>query len=95
MILDLVRSVDLHDELGEKVLRKLHHVLVVSVSLVELDGGELRVVSSVDGLVTELFADFVHSLQTTNNEVLQVELRCDTHEDVHAQTVVMSLERTS
>jgi len=63
--------------------------------LIELDGSEFRVVSSVDRFVTELFTDFIDTLDTTNNKVLKVKLRSYSHEDIQIQIVVMSLERTS
>lgn len=63
--------------------------------MIELDGSELRVVSSIDGFVTELFTNFIDTLDTTNNKILKVKFGSYSHEDIQIQIVVMSLERTS
>ena len=48
--------------------------------------------SHVDLLVSEYTSDFEHSIQTSDNEFLEVELRCDTHEKVELEIVVVSDE---
>lgn len=56
--------------------------------LVELAGGELRVVCHVDALVAELPPNLVHPVEATHNEHLEVQLGRHAHVEVHAEVVV-------
>ena len=91
-VLDLVIASDLLDHVGDHLLSHVHEVLVVGVSLVELTGGELRVVSEINTLIAELTANLIHTVQTTNDQHLQVQLGSDTEVQVHVQVVVMGDE---
>ncbi len=70
----------------------LEQVVVIGVGHVELAGGELRIVGQVDALVTELTADLVHSLQTADHQLLQVQLGGDAHEHVQTEVIVVRHE---
>lgn len=48
--------------------------------------------SHVDSFVSELLADFKHTLHSSDNEHLKVELGGNTHEEFHVKVVVESLE---
>ena len=50
---------------------------------------------AVHTLVAEVTTNLVHSLKTTNDETLEVELGSNTHVHIHIQSVVVSDERTS
>lgn len=80
VILNLERSVNLHDHLGNHVLSKLHHIVVISISLIELASSKLRVMSEIDALVSELLSDFEYSVNSSNNKLLEVQLWSDSHE---------------
>ena len=89
---DLGASGNVLDHSADHALGHLHQVVHVGVSHVELADGELRVVSHVDTLVSEDSTDFVHSVKTTYDELLEVELRSDTEEKVELEVVVVGDE---
>lgn len=70
VVLDLVRTEQVHDEAREEALGDLDQVVVVRVGHVELAHGELRVVCEVDAFVAEVAADLVHSVDASNNQHL-------------------------
>mmetsp|Transcript_5062 Transcript_5062/g.10994 ORF Transcript_5062/g.10994 Transcript_5062/m.10994 type:complete len:245 (-) Transcript_5062:534-1268(-) len=63
--------------------------MIIRVRLVELTGGELGVVGHVNALIPELPADLVHTLNASNHECLEEELRSDAHIELHAEVVVV------
>ncbi len=81
-------------EVGDQVLGEAHHVAVVGVGLVELQHRELGVPAGPDALVAEGAADLEDTLETTDHEALQVELRRDPEVEVEVEGVVMRDERT-
>lgn len=95
VVLGLVSTGDLLDHSGDEVFSDRHHVVGIAVGPVELASGELGVVGKIDSLVSELAANLVHTLETTHNQHLQVQLRRDTHEQIHVVLVVVSDERLS
>lgn len=88
----LVAASDVLDETGNEVFGGVHEVESISVGLVELAGGEFGVVGKVNAFVTELATHFVDTLKTTNNQHLEVQLRSNTHEEIHVEVVVVSNE---
>lgn len=92
MVLDLVSAKEMVDHAGQELLSKVHKIVHISVSPVELAGGKFRVVSQIDAFVAELTTDFVHLFQTTNGQHLEIQFGCDTHEHVEVQIVVVSDE---
>lgn len=56
------------------LLRKINQVSVVSVGHVELESSELRIVRTVDTFISEHFANLVHSVKPSNNELFEEEL---------------------
>ena len=59
---------------SENVLCELHHVVVVSIGLVELNGCELRVVAGGGALVSEDAPNLKHLFETAHYEALEVQL---------------------
>src|SRR5665213_3090661 len=51
----------------------VHHHFVVRVRLVKFQHRELRIVSSIDTLVTKVVADFINALEATLDQPLEVE----------------------
>ncbi len=70
VILDLVRAEQVHGQAREELLGDLNHIVAVSVGHVELAHGEFRVVGQVDALVTEVSANLVDTIDTSNNQLL-------------------------
>ena len=79
----LVTAGDVLDETRNKILSDVHDVVHIGISPVELAGGELGVVGKIDPFVTELAAQLVHALKTSDNQHLQIQLGSNTHEQVH------------
>ena len=90
-----ISHLDLKHHLRDELLSHVKEVVVVGVSLVELARGELGVVGHVNPLVTELSTNLVDSLDASHDEHLEVELGGDTHEELHAEVVVVGLKGTS
>jgi hypothetical protein len=87
----LVSTSDLLDQARDKLLGQIHHIEHIGVGPVEFTGGELRVVSKIDTLVTELTANLVNTLETTDNEHLEVQLRGNTKVLLLVKVVVFEL----
>lgn len=59
----------------------------------EVTGSEpTRVVSQIHALISELSTHLINSVQSTDNEHLEIELRSDTEVHVHVKIVVVSDE---
>ena len=89
---DLGASGNVLDHSADHALGHIHQVVHVRVSHVELADGEFWVVGHVDTLVSEDSTDFVDSVETPNDELLEVELRSDTEEEVELEVVVVGDE---
>lgn len=87
----LVSTGDLLDQTGDKLLGQIHDIEHIGVGPVEFTGGELRVVSKIDTLVTELTANLVNTLKTTDNEHLEVQLRGNSQVLLLVEVVVFGL----
>src|SRR5579884_110930 len=86
---DDLRSLDLLSDVGDHLFHQLHHVVVVSIRLVALHHGELRVVAAINALVAEVAPDFVDAINTADDEPLEIEFDGDTQVEVAIQRVVM------
>ena len=47
---------------------------------------------TVHTLVTEVLTDFINTLETTNNQTLQIKLCCDTHIHINVESIEVSDE---
>ena len=77
-IIDLRAAAYLLRQITEHALGELHHSVVVCVCLVELHKCELRVMLGVYTFVSEYTADLVDSLESADDESLQIELQRNT-----------------
>jgi hypothetical protein len=92
VVLELVAAGKVVNEAGDERLGEVHEVVHVGVGHVELTDGEFGVVSKVDTLIPEDATDLVDTVKTTDDELLEVELGGDTHEEVEVEGVVVSDE---
>jgi hypothetical protein len=69
------------------------HVLAILVRAVPLHHRELGVVARRDSLVAEIAVDLVDALDAADDQALQEQLRRDAQVHIHAQRVVVRLER--
>ena len=90
---DLQGAADILGHRLHHLLHQVHHPLVVGERLVELDGGELRVVLGVHPLVAEDAPHLVHPLHAAHDQPLEVQLGLDAQHHIHIQGVVVGIER--
>lgn len=68
---------DVFNQLPQHVLCLVNEIQVVGISHVKLQRREFGVVRAVNALVAKYFAYLIHSLESTDNELLKEELRCN------------------
>ena len=90
---DFQAATDLQGQALVHLLDQVHHAVEIGESLVQLDGGELRVMLGVHALVAEDTADLVHAVHTADDQALQIQLGLDAQHHVHIQRVVVGIER--
>ena len=83
MVLDFIAASDLFNHRGEHVFRDINKITVVSVGHVKLTGSVLRIVSLVDWLVSEVFADLEYSLKAAYYELFKVKFGSYSHVELH------------
>ena len=54
----------------EKLLRQIHHRVVIGICLIEFNGREFRVMLGIHSLVSENTADFVYFIKAADNQAL-------------------------
>ncbi|MNQ50011.1 hypothetical protein D3C85_639370 [compost metagenome] len=93
-VTDLGVTQDVLGQGAQQLLGQVHQIDVIGIGHVELDHGELGVVTHRDPFVTEVAVDLVDALETTDHQTLQIELGGDTQVHVDVQRIVVSDERT-
>lgn len=88
-----VRQV-LHHTL-DQTLRQVHDIVHIRIRHIELADRELWVMRHIDTLIPKDTADFVYTVQSTDDELLQIELGRDTKVEIEIKVVVMRHERLS
>mmetsp|Transcript_49299 Transcript_49299/g.107571 ORF Transcript_49299/g.107571 Transcript_49299/m.107571 type:complete len:225 (-) Transcript_49299:549-1223(-) len=91
-VFDFVCSMNVEDHPTDQLLSDVHEIIIVCIRHVKFDRGELRIMSQINALVSELTAYLVNTVQPSNNEHFQVELRCNSHVQIQIQVVVMGDE---
>ena len=84
-------AADLEGEALVQLLHQIHHAMEIGESLIQLNGGELRVVLGVHALVAEDTADLVHAVHAAHDQTLEVELGLNAQHHVHVQGVVVGV----
>lgn len=69
--------------------------MIVSICPIELASCELRVMSEINTFISELLSNFKHSVNASNDKHFEVQLGCDSHEQLHVKIVMESLEGSS
>ena len=77
----------------DHILGNVHHAVVIGVCLVQLDGGELRVVLGVHALVAENTADLIYLLKAAHDQALEVQLGRNAHVHIDVERIVVRDER--
>ena len=75
-----------------KVLGKIHHTVIIGVSLIKLHKGKLRVVSGVKTFVSEHSAYLVHPVKSAYYEPLKIQLKRDSELYILVKGVVVGLK---
>ena len=92
LIRDDQTAADLEGQALVQLLDQVHHAVEIGEGLIQLNGGELRVVLGVHALVAEDAADLVHAVHAADDQALEVQLGLDAQHHVHVQGVVVGVE---
>lgn len=92
VVLNLVAAGDLLDKTAKHALGQVHEIILIGIGHVKFADAELGVVGHVDAFVTEDTTDFEDSVETTNNELLEVQLRGNAEVKVKVESVVVGNE---
>src|SRR5699024_7546776 len=94
--IDLFAAIDniagaqkLPGDVAQQLLGQVHDVLVVCISLVEFEHGELWVVFGVHTLVAENTTDLIYLVKAADDQTFQMQLQRDAQVHVDVQGVVM------
>src|SRR6185369_6379679 len=91
-MLDFTRAEHLRAERREHVFDQRHHAAVVAVSLVNLEHGELGIMTSRNAFVAEVAADLEHAVKAAYQHALQVKFERDAQNEVYAERVVVRVK---
>ena len=86
---------NLHSSFNNYFFGQVHHITIISKGLINFYTGELRVMSIIDALVAEYATKLINTIHTAHNQTLQVQLRRNTHINLHIQGIVIADEGTS
>ena len=73
-------------------MREYYHLFIVSITTIKLTTSEFWVMSLINALIPEIFANFINLSESSNDELLEVELGCYPHVEVHLVIVVIGFE---
>ena len=89
LICDLRRTEHVLRRLTHNALRDCHEVTMVGECLVNLNGGKLGVVPHIHALVAEDTSHLIDTVETTDDEPLEAQLRRDTEVEINVERIVM------
>ena len=88
-------AVDVQRQGAQHLLGEIHQIAVIGIGHIEFQHGEFWVMANGDPLVPEVTVDFVHALEATDHQTLQIELGGNTQVHVDIQRIVMGDEGAS
>src|SRR5262249_15043947 len=94
LIHDLARSRRFFHDREEHFFSQIHELVIVAVSPVKLQHGELGIVTRADAFVAEDASDFVRGSEPAYEESLKGQRGAEAHEEIDTQRVMMRHERT-
>ncbi len=77
----------------DQALGEIHDVVHVRIGHVKLADGEFGVMREVNALVPKNAANLVHSIQTTNDELLEIQLWCNAEVQVEIEVIMVGNKR--
>ena len=92
--LNLGGAVDIHADLLEHGLGELHHPVIVLISHIYLHAGELRIVGAVHTFVAEVARELIYTLETADDQTLEIELIGDTKIEGDVERIMVCDEGT-
>ena len=87
-------AVDSHTDSFEQLFGEAHHPVIVFVWHIKLHTSKFRVMVLVHTLISEVFTDFVYTIETAYDKTLQIKLGSDTHVHIDVERIKMSDEWT-
>ncbi len=82
-----------HGHRAEKLFRQAHELLKRCIGLVEFEHGELRIMLGGNAFIPEVAIQFKDPLESSYQQTLEIELRSNTQEQFHPESIMESLER--
>ena len=79
----------------DNTFSQVHDILEICIGLVNLDGSEFWIVSSIHPFVTEDTANLINSLHTTDDETFKVKLSCNPKHHINVLSIVVGDKWTS
>ena len=79
--------------MAEHVLRQLHHAVIVRIRLIKLHKREFRVMARINAFVAEYAADLINSLETADNQALEIKLKRNAELDILVKRVIVRFKR--
>src|SRR6266498_94067 len=92
-VLDLERAEHGGRDVADQGLHQFHHLLVIAISLVSFEHGELGVVLARKTFVTEIAADLEHTVKTADEQALEVKFQRDAEIKIAPERMMLGDER--
>ncbi len=83
MMFNDIAASEFLDHWRKHILSDVHEIVVISIGHIKLASGIFGVVSLIDGLISEIFADFKHSFKSSYYKLFKVKFWCDSHVQIH------------
>ena len=77
-----------------KLFYKIHHAVIIGISLIKLYCGKFGIVLCIHALVAENTTYFINPVHSADDKTLQIKLCLYTKIHIHIKSIVMCLERT-
>ena len=89
VVSDFRRPQNIFRRRKDDFFRKIHHIAVIGVGLIKLDGSKFGVVPDVHAFVSEHSSNFINTLQPPHDEALQSQLRSDAQIEVDIKSIMV------
>mmetsp|Transcript_15609 Transcript_15609/g.26332 ORF Transcript_15609/g.26332 Transcript_15609/m.26332 type:complete len:213 (+) Transcript_15609:613-1251(+) len=84
---------DLTCHTTNQLLRQIHHVIIISICLIQLHTSKLRIMPGTNPLIPKNSSQFIHTRKSSNNKSLQMQFRRNAKSQFHIHTIVIRFKR--
>ena len=78
-----VLAADLLCQCAVHIFDQIHHAVIIGVCLIHFDRGKFRIVRGIHALVPEDASHFIHTVETADDQLFQIQFGFDTQKHVH------------